>query len=138
MHERGNPYSEYLEAKGMGDLRDDETYKGIDQMFDGGPSQLPFEESYEGYILLSFDEFLKDISDDEPFLYQMDPLHPHENYLPAQEFWDKYEGMDLELPPSADEDLSQKPQNQREMASYCRRYDWVFEPKEYEAGVVGN
>lgn len=132
MHGPGNPYSEYMKSKGL--LRDDEAYRGRSQILDACPSDLEFEDSYEGYIDQSFGEFLRAQPADQPFLYQMDPVHPHQVYVPTRRFWDLYEGMDLELPPSADEDLSRKPQNQRNTQNGFRHYQWAFEPKTYEAG----
>jgi arylsulfatase len=134
MHGPGNCYGVYLERKGLGHLRDDEAYKGRSQILDAAPSELSFEDSYEGYVLHSFEDFLADLPAGQPFLYQMDPLHPHQDYLPAAQFWDLYDSMELELPPSADEDLSTKPPEQQRLAASARNYDWVFEPRDYESG----
>ncbi|MDO8683183.1 MAG: sulfatase-like hydrolase/transferase [Armatimonadota bacterium] len=135
MHGKDNCYDKYLDAKGMLALRDDLSYKGHKQILDACASELSFEDSYEGYVMRSFNEFLDDIPADQPFFYQMDPLHPHENYIPTKEFWDMYEGVELELPPNADEDLASKTPNQKVTRDACRyAYTWVFEPKEYEAG----
>jgi len=135
MHGEGNCYSAYLEKKGLLHLRDDEAYKGRRQFLDATASDLSFEDSYEGYVLHSFEEFLADLPGGQPFLYQMDPLHPHQNYVPTAEFWGVYEGVTLELPPSADEDLSDKPPEQQGVAAWQRgHYQWEFEPKTYEAG----
>jgi len=134
MYTRNDPYSEYLKAKGLLDKRDDIALKGVSQTVDACASELSFEDSCEGYVLKSFLEFLKDLPDNQPFLYQMDPLHPHECWIPVKEFWDLYEGVELELPPSADEDLSGKPPNQADTVNRFRNYPWLFEPKTYEAG----
>ena len=129
-----DPYDEYLKSKGLLHLRDDEDYKGIPQILDACPSELSFEDSIEGYCLGSFYEFLDELPENAPFFFQLDPLHPHQNYIPAAEFWGIYDGMELELPPSADEDLSNKPPNQGKTQEDHRNYPWIFEPKTYEAG----
>jgi choline-sulfatase/uncharacterized sulfatase len=134
MHGEDNCYSAYLKSKGILHLRDDEAYRGRSQILDATASELSFEDSYEGYVLRSFEEFLAELPGGQPFFYQMDPLHPHQNYIPTREFWDIYEGVELELPPSADEDLSNKPPEQQRAAAWARSYPWVFEPKDYESG----
>lgn len=126
-----NPYSQYLLAKGLLEKRDDEAYKGIVQTLDACPSELSFHDSYEGYCAQSFEEFLNKTPKGQPFIYQIDTLHPHQDYIAAQEFWDLYEGVALELPPSADEDLSTKPPHQQRTMAWMRTYEGVFEPKGY-------
>ena len=133
MYIPNDPYAAYLKAKGLLDKRDDRNYKGTGQTIDSGPSELTFEDSSDGYVLRSFQEFLDGLPADQPFLYQMDPLHPHECWVPVKEFWDMYD-MELELPPSADEDLSGKPPNQARTVDWFKNYPWVNEPKTYEAG----
>ena len=126
-----NPYSQYLQAKGLLQQRDDEAYKGIVQTLDACPSELSFLNSYEGYCAQSFEEFLHQTPPGQPFLYQIDTVHPHQDYIPAKEFWDLYEGMELELPPSADEDLSGKPPHHQGTMAWTHTYEGVFEPKGY-------
>lgn len=128
-----NPYSEYLASKGLLQQRDDEAYHGIVQPLDGAPSELSFEDSNEGYCLLSLKEFLAELPSDQPFLFQMDPVHPHQDYIPAREFWELYDGIELELPPSIDEDLSGKPPHQQQTQEWSRSYEGIFEPRGYEA-----
>jgi arylsulfatase len=129
-----DPYSVYLKKRGLLGLRDDVALGDRSQVLDARPSKLPFEHTCEGYVYKSFREFLDEQPDDQPFIYQMDPLHPHQCYIAAQEFWNLYEGVDLELPPSADEDISSKPAPQRGTIHHAHNYNWAFEPKTYEAG----
>ena len=128
------PYDRYLAGKGLQHLRDDEAYRGRSQILDACPSELAFEDTNEGYCLQSFYDLLEGTADGQPFLFQLDPLHPHQDYIPAREFWERYDGMELELPPSADEDLSAKPPHQQRMIARHHGYDWVFEPRTYRAG----
>ena len=128
------PYDRYLKAKGLLRLRDDEAYRGRSQILDACASELAFEDTHEGYCLQSLSDFLAELPAEQPFLYQLDPLHPHQNYLPARPFWELYDGVELELPPSADEDLSSKPPHQQRLLERHHNYDWVFEPRTYEAG----
>ena len=128
------PYDRYLKAKGLLQLRDDEAYRGRSQILDACASELAFEDTHEGYCLQSLSDFLAELPAEQPFLYQLDPLHPHQNYLPARPFWELYDGVELELPPSADEDLSSKPPHQQRLLERHHNYDWVFEPRTYEAG----
>jgi arylsulfatase A-like enzyme len=128
----GDAYSRYLEAKGLLHLRDDEAWDGHVQSLDGRPSRLTFDDSYEGYCLHSFREFLAEKPAGQPFVYQIDCLHPHENYIPVPEFWELYDGVELELPLSADEDLSSKPLPQQWMIEWMRRYGAHFGEAGYD------
>jgi arylsulfatase A-like enzyme len=135
LHCQNNAYDAYLAAKGLLHLRDDEVYKEYGPTYDACASELSFEDSYEGYCFRSFCECLDERRPGQPFLFQIDSLHPHENYIPVEEFWQMYDGMELELPPNADEDLSGKPPHQQRILDEQRtNYDWIFEPKTYEAG----
>ena len=135
MHSENNAYEQYLDAKGILHLRDDETYEDYVQTLDSCASKLSFEDSYEGFCLQSLEHFLDDLHD-QPFVFQIDTLHPHENWIPVKEFWDMYEGIDLELPPSADEDLTGKPPVQQQVRDLEKHggYKWISEPKTYAAG----
>jgi len=130
-----DPYSAYLAEKGLLHLRDDTNYRGR-KSHDGCASELSFEDSAEGYCYKSFCDFLKDRPGDKPFLFQLDPIHPHSMYIPVRKFWDMYGGIELELPPSADEDLSDKPLYQQDLLARHKSEsdEWLFEPKTYEAG----
>ena len=136
MYGPGDPYSAYLDERGLLAERDDRRHRGKSQHVDGYPSVLSFEDSCDGYCYRSFCDFLDAHPDGQPFLYELDPLHPHQLYVPVQEFWDLYEGVELELPPSADEDLSTKPPHQQWMIENAHANDdpWVLQPKTYEAG----
>lgn len=130
----GDPYAYYLKDKGLLDKRDDIALDGVVQSLDARASELSFDDSSDGYVLRSFCQFMDSLPADQPFLYQMDPVHPHQCWIPTREFWDLYEGVDLELPPSADEDLSSKPSNQARTLKAHHGYPWLFEPKTYGAG----
>ena len=131
-----NYYDAYLSGKGLKHLRDDVDYRGQGISHDGCASELSFEDTFEGYCLQCFSEFLDDQPSDQPFYFELAPEHPHQNYMPVKEFWEMYDDVELELPPSADEDLSDKPphqQRQRE-AQKSNPNMWLFDPKTYEAG----
>jgi len=127
-----NPYSAYLAAKGLLEQRDDEAWRGRVQILDACPSTLSFEDCYEGYCLQSFCEFLRDTPDGQPFLYQIDTIHPHQDYIPVQEFWDLYEGVEFILPPSADEDMSDKPSHHRMTRGWSDNYPAIFSPPDHD------
>jgi len=125
-------YNKYLEAKGK--QREDIEWKGLSQILDACPGKLSFEDSAEGYALTCFDEFLDARPDSAPFLFQIDAMHPHQCYIPAKQFWDLYEGVDLELPPNLHDDITNKPPNQQKMHAWARAGGYtVFEPKTLEA-----
>ena len=66
MYAAGDPYSAYLDKKGLLDERDDGAHRGKSQHKDGYPSELSFEDSYEGYCYQSFCELLEGRSDGQP------------------------------------------------------------------------
>ena len=136
MDGENNVYEKYLEGKGLLHLRDDAEFMGRPPTHDACASKLSFEDCFEGYCYKSFCDFLEGLGDDRPFLFQIDALHPHENIIPVKEFWEMYDGIELELPPSADEDLSDKPPHQQFLMNTYRTDPdiWLFEPRTYEAG----
>ena len=64
----------------------------------------------------------------QPFLYEIDTLHPHQDYIPVQEFWDLYQGVELTLPPSVDEEMSDKPSHHRQTRAWSDNYAAIFAP----------
>ena len=142
----GSVYDDYLAAKGLWDLRDDGAFTGYPglgrtaqppvHILDGCPSELSFEDSFDGYCYQTWCGFLDQRPPGAPFLFQVDTVHPHPIYVPVREFWDLYEGIKLTLPPSADEDLSGKPLYlQRVKERFLSDASiWEFEPKTYAAG----
>ena len=113
-------YEETLRNRGVLDDRDDEQLPewvakaGPDarQPFDARPSRLDFEDQPEYWAGERARDFIAD-TDDDPFFAWLSLHRPHLAWTPAERFWDAYPEDDLAFPPSADEDLSDKPPHQR-------------------------
>jgi arylsulfatase len=138
-HNSPGQFAEYLRGRGRLADRDDDLlheWDGPGQGFDGRPSRLPYEDQIESVTTDRAIEFIDDaVADDQPFCSWVTLTRPHEVYAPAQEFWDQYD--DVELPPSAFEDLSDKPPHQAEFRGPADLEEepwWVaFEPGTQEA-----
>jgi choline-sulfatase len=84
--------------------------------------------SYDEEVHFRSTEYLRSKArnpDDGPFMLCASYHHPHEPFLPPQEYWDLYEGADIEipeLPPNLDETYSLLDRN---LNAYhgTRRYD---------------
>jgi choline-sulfatase/uncharacterized sulfatase len=81
-------------------------------------------------------EFMQQARDNgQPFFLHVSLPKPHQCYTPAQEFWDLYDGDELNLPPNADNEDPHEAPHIRAMAERMRKGDWtLFEPKTFEAG----
>jgi choline-sulfatase/uncharacterized sulfatase len=136
---RDSAYTEYLQSKGVLEDRDDREIgdpnasMDIWEGLDGRPSRLPFEDQPEYWAVDQAQEFVSDAGDD-PFCLWLTFDRPHQAYTPPQEFWDMYSDDELELPPSADEDLSDKPPTQQRTRAAQEAGDSaVFDPQTYKA-----
>jgi arylsulfatase A-like enzyme len=128
-------FEEYLRGKGRLTDRDDRQYHdqpGMQQL-DGRPSRLPYEDQVESVSTDRAIEFVDDaVAADDPFCAWVTFHRPHQVYAPAQEFWDRYEG-EIELPPSAFEDLDDKPPTQHNRGPDEEAPHALFEPRNQEA-----
>ncbi len=106
---------------------------------DGGPSPMPYEETFEGWSARTGIEFL-DRFGDRPFFLQVGFKRPHSPYTPAKRFWDMYDEESIALPPNADYDMSLKPPHLRAKRQSLEGLGerWAYEPKTYEAGRQRN
>jgi len=126
-------HTEYLRGRGRLDDRDSlGLQEGGDQNLDARASRLPFEDHYEQFATDRCREFIRD--GEEPFCAWLSFSRPHQVYTPAEEFWNQYP-EDLDLPPSAGEDLreSGKPPHQSTPALEEESPQAVFEPSTHEA-----
>lgn len=135
-------YSPYLATKGILQDRDDKyLHEWFDkfacsrgQGVDARPSRLHEDDTIEAWTAAQAIEFI-DQTDDRPFCCWMTVPRPHETYAPAQRFWDMYDEDELELPPSADDDLAGRHPTMRMTKAAQLSGDWTtFEPHSYEAG----
>jgi choline-sulfatase/uncharacterized sulfatase len=130
----GGDHSEHLREKGRledkdgGGLQEEDRAQG----FDARASRLPFEDHFEHYATDRAKEFI-DEDDDEPFCTWLSFSRPHQVYTPAQEFWDQYpDEEELTLPPTVDEDKSDKPPHHSTWDLDDENSNAVFEPSTHE------
>jgi choline-sulfatase/uncharacterized sulfatase len=67
-------------------------------------------------------------------MMQVSLPRPHENYVPAQEFWDLYDNDSIWLPPNTDADLALKAPHLRQAQRWWASAEGAFfEPRTYDA-----
>lgn len=137
-------YHRYLKEKGLDNQRDDkiihEWYQKHGhtqgQCVDARPSRLPTEHCFENWCATECIDFIEDaVKDDQPFFMWLTLPRPHQTYCPAKEYWDLYEGMEFQLPPNADDDMSQRDEASREKQdTFQKSSAWnVFDPKDFDS-----
>ncbi len=128
---RATTYEEVLAERGVLDDRDDvqiHEWTGIRQPLDARASCLDFESQPEYWAAEQARQFIER-TDDQPFFAWLSLPRPHPAYVPAEQFWDRYPEDVLELPPSANEDLSDKQPALREMRERIEDMFAVFDPQ---------
>jgi len=132
-------YKKFLEERGKFELEDHKSMpefgsKGRQKM-DSRPSPLTFDECQEGWVANKVNAIIDEaVDNDKPFFIHASFPRPHQCTTPCQEFWDLYEGVDIELPPNADHDMTGKPPHMRKSAENWRKGNWaLFEPRTFEA-----
>jgi choline-sulfatase len=75
-------------------------------------NQLLFDDE-TGYHALRALHDLARASDERPFLLVASFTHPHDPYVTRQEYWDRYEGLDIPLPVTAAGDVPTDPHSER-------------------------
>jgi arylsulfatase A-like enzyme len=132
-------YSPYLRERGLLEDRDDlhhPEHDGGGQGLDGRASDIPYEHQPESVAVDRAEAFIEDaVAGGDPFCAWVTFPRPHQVYTPAQEFWDLYD--DVDLPPTAFEDMSDKPPHQTPHQRHSGPDDpagsAVFEPRTQEA-----
>lgn len=104
-----------------------------EQHVDGRPDPLPKDLDYDsGWALEMTRRFLEQRPSGQPFLLWLTLYRPHQEYSPAQEYWDLY--PDPPLPPSADDEPAGKLPPMRRAVERQRRHPPArYEPGDYEA-----
>ncbi|MCD6351936.1 MAG: sulfatase-like hydrolase/transferase [Armatimonadetes bacterium] len=134
-------YTAHLAERGLLDKRDDLAYPEFGprgrQSCDARPSEIPYEDSPEGWVVRQVMHFMGRCADEgKPFIVQASLPKPHQIYSPAKEFWEMYDEDDLVLPPNADYDMAAagKAPHLRAAAERWRKGEWaLFEPRTFEA-----
>ncbi len=132
-------YNAHLQERGLLELRDDLSYpehggRGR-QSVDGRASNIPYEDSPEGWVVRQVMGFMERSAEEgRPFLAHVSLPKPHQIYAPSEPFWSLYDEEDLVLPPNAQYDMARKAPHLRQAAEHWRRGEWaLFEPRTFEA-----
>lgn len=138
-HGESNAYRDFLIERGKLELED---HIGIQefgnrgrQSLDSRPSTLPFEESMEGWIVSQINEAIDQSAEQaKPFFLHASLPRPHQCTTPSEPFWSMYEGLELQLPPNADDELRDRAPHMRQAADNWRNGAWaLFDPPTFEA-----
>ncbi len=122
-------YRDYIRAKGQEPDHNGHPEFDFRMINDARPSELSFEDSFEGYCVARCREFILG-SKEQPFCIELSFNRPHHNLVPAQEFWDAYPD-DLDMPETWKQDPSLRPPHFRNMVTHTQdELEGVFEPKE--------
>ena len=127
-------YTGYLKELGLLEKEDSVVlpeFPGAQQL-EGRPSNIPYEHSVEGWTVKKAIQFM-DSCGSQPFCVQVSLPRPHENFTPDKRFWDMYPD-DLALPPTINNDPSQRPPHFQRTYRAFRNAKWLIEPKTFEAG----
>ncbi|WP_343247627.1 sulfatase family protein [Diplocloster hominis] len=137
-------YSRYLETVGLAGQRDDKIFQewyeahgyAQGQCVDARVSRIPKEHSFEAWCGKNAKEFIgKTNQSGNPFCLWLSMPRPHQTYGPSREFWDLYEGEELEFPPNSGDDMSGRSIAARDtQKSFQVDKDWIaFGPKDFES-----
>ncbi|MEX0324910.1 MAG: sulfatase [Puniceicoccaceae bacterium] len=95
---------------------------------DARPSELPFEESFEGWSVSNAIDFI-DEGGDTPFCMELSFNRPHHALTPAREFWDLYPD-DLSMPETWAGEAPGRPPHFRNMVDYTHAHEGLIVPKD--------
>jgi len=122
-------YADFIRAKGHEPDHNGHPEFDFKMINDARVSELPFEDSFEGFCVQKCREFIHGCKD-QPFCIELSFNRPHHNLTPAKEFWDLYPD-DLEMPETWKQDASDRPAHFRNMVTHTQdELEGIFEPKE--------
>lgn len=141
---RDDDYARYLRSQGLENLRDDKIlHEWYDiyghsqgQCVDSRFSRLDAQHSFENWSASQAISFMEGaVAEKKPFCMWLTLPRPHQTYCPAKEYWDLYEGVELSLPPNAENDMHDRSvAAQRQQAHFQQDDTWsIFEPRDFES-----
>ncbi|MGR3501093.1 choline-sulfatase [Pseudaestuariivita sp.] len=94
------------------DERIDKWYHNMDSVVEAGPVTTSFQVEYDEEATFLARRWLieRAMQKQHPFCMVLSLIHPHDPYLPRQEFWDLYDEDEIDLPQIPEQD---DPQTQR-------------------------
>ena len=91
-------------------------YHNMDSVVGAGvgevTNQLLFDDEVGHHAVRALHDVAR-TSDERPFLLVASFTHPHDPYVTRQEFWERYEGVDIPLPAVRDGEIADDPHSAR-------------------------
>lgn len=139
-----NEYTDYLANLNLYSERDDKILQevrsgkgnGRGQGVDATYSQIPAEHTIEKWSAKCTNRFIEEaVKEDKPFCFWLTVPRPHQTYAPAKEFWDLYEGEELEFPPNTRNTMQNRSiASQETQREFQQQKDWIlFGEKDFES-----
>ncbi len=98
------------------DERIDWWYHNMDSVTGAGVAEVTNQLLFDDEVGFQAVRALHDLarsSDERPFLLVASFTHPHDPYVTRQEYWDRYEGVDIPMPQVSADDVDLDPHTQR-------------------------
>ena len=94
------------------DERIDKWYHNMDSVKEAGSAATTFQLEYDEEVAFTAKRRIFDYAkyQDTPFAMVVSFIHPHDPYVARPEFWDRYEGVEIDLPTSP---IAEDPHSQR-------------------------
>jgi choline-sulfatase len=94
------------------DERIDKWYHNMDSVKEAGAAATTFQLEYDEEVAFAAKRRIFDYAKhgDTPFAMVVSFIHPHDPYVARPEFWDRYDGVEIDLPVSP---IAEDPQSQR-------------------------
>ena len=139
-----NDYTDYLARLGCYGDRDDkilqewfeENQHKKGQCVDARYSRIPKEHTIEMWSANCANKFIEQADQEQkPFCFWLTMPRPHQTYAAAKEFWDLYEGIELELPPNYDDKMEHRSSAAKDtQRKFQMDKDWIaFGDKDFDA-----
>ncbi len=89
------------------DERIDKWYHNMAVIHEAGPAVTTYQLDYDEEVGFAARRKIHDLArsdDDRPFFLAVSFIHPHDPYVARQDWWDRYDGVDIDMPDPFDVD----------------------------------
>ncbi len=112
------------------DIDDDDYATDANQaLLESGPVPRTVQLDFDEEVVFNGERKIYDLArseDDRPFFLVVSFTHPHEPFLCMQEYWDLYEGIDIDMPRVGRLPLDQLDAHSRRLYSHYKLLDPAF------------
>ncbi|KAF3764548.1 hypothetical protein M406DRAFT_291661 [Cryphonectria parasitica EP155] len=109
-----------------------EWYHNASSILQAGVCAASNQMDYDEDVMFQSQRFLRDHvrnSDDRPFCLTVSLTHPHDPYTISKKYWERYEGVDIDLPKVHIPKEEQDPHSKR-LLKVCDLWDENFTPEQ--------